>query len=251
MSNYLDFAIQTREEFKQWILRKLGWPLVQVELTDEQLDDCVNDAVEEFTRWVIQEEEFIAIPLSGYVRDEGFEMPHNVMSVFSFNDDGGVRTDGINTLFTVENAFWNATGGAWPMMSPGGWTTYHIAMQSIEMTRLMTGKGYQFEYNPRTKMLKLTPDPTTIGADVPNAWVVCGCYTIRPDEQQFGESWVKRAALAQAKITMGNIRSKYEGVQILGGGTINASIKDEGLSEWENLLEEIKAQFPAIGFYIG
>jgi hypothetical protein len=251
MSTYLDFSITTREEFKGWILRKLGWPLIQAELTDDQLDDCINDSVEEFTRWVIQEQEYIACPLSGYVQDVGFEMPGNVQGIFAFNDDGGIRTDGINTLFTVENAFWNATGGAWPMMSPGGWTSYHLAMQSIELTKRMTGGGYQFEYNPRTKMLKLNPDPTKIGCDVPAAWVVCGCYTIRPEDQQYGESWVKKMGLSQAKITMGNIRAKYEGVQILGGGTVNTSIKDEGITERDALMEEIKAEYPAIGFFVG
>ena len=251
MSSYLDFGIKTREEFKGWILRTLGYPLTQCELTDDQLEDSINDAVEEFTKWVVQEEQFIAIPLTGYVEDEGFEMPGNVAGVFSFNDDGAIRSDGINTLFTVENAFWNATGGAWPMMSPGGWTTYHIAMSSIELTKRMTGGGYQFSFNPRTKILKLNPDPVKIGSDVLKSWVVVGCYILRPEDQQYGESWVKRMALAQAKIRMGNIRSKFEGVQLLGGGSINSSIKDEGISERDALLEEIKQEYPAIGFYIG
>ena len=251
MSSYLDFSVKTRDEFKGWILRKLGAPLVQAELTDDQLDDCINDAVEEFTKWVVQEEEFIGVPLTGYVADVGFEMPQNVAGVFAFNDDGAIRSDGINTLFTVENAMWNATGGAWPMQSPGGWTTYHIAMSSLELTKRMTGGGYQFEYNPRTKLLTLDPDPAKIGNDASASWRVVGCYTLRPDDQQFGESWVKRMGLAHAKVTMGNIRSKYEGVQILGGGTINTSIKDEGITEEQALLEEIKLDYHAIGLYIG
>ena len=252
MSNYLDFAVKTREEFKDYILRKLGHPLVQVEITDEQLDDAINDAVEEFTKWVTQEEQYYAAQMSQYEENVGFRMPDNVQGIFSFNDDGGVRTDGINTLFSVENSLWNSTGGSWPMpMMPGGWVDYHLAMQSIEQVKYMTGKGYQFEYNPRTKYMTLYPDPVAMSADVENAWIVLGTYVLRPEDQQYGESFVKRLALAHAKETIGNTRAKYEGVQILGGGTINTSIKDEGISEKAELREEIKAEYPCLGFWVG
>ena len=251
MSTFLDFSIKTREEFKNYIFRKLGGPLIQVELTDEQFDDCINDAVEEYSRWVIEEQDYYSVQLSTYDEVSGVSLPDNVLGVFSFNDDGGVRTDGINTLFTVENSLWNASGGAWPFTAPGGWTTYHLAMQSIELTKMMTGKGYQFEYNPRTKNLKLFPNPVKIGAAVPEAWVVMGVYTLRPEDQQYGESWTKRMALAQAKILLGTIRSKYDGVQILGGGTIDTSIKDEGITERDALMEEIKTMYPSTGFWVG
>jgi hypothetical protein len=252
MSTFLDFSIKTREDFKNYIYRKLGGGLIQVELTDEQFEDCINDAVEEYSQWVIEEQDYYAAPLDTYDTDAGgLKLPDNVLGVFAFNDDGGVRTDGINTLFSVENSLWNASGGSWPFMGAGGWTTYHLAMQSIELTKRMTGGGYQFEYNPRTKYLKLFPDPVKLKANVPEAWIVLGVYILRNEDQMYGESWVKRMALAHAKILLGTIRSKYEGVQILGGGTIDTSIKDEGISERDALLEEIREMFPAIGFWIG
>lgn len=252
MSNYLDFAIKTREGFKQYILRKLGAPLVRVELTDDQLDDAIDDAVEIYTKYVNQEEDYYAAKLADYEENVGYKMPDNVVGIFSFDDDGGVRTDGINTLFTLQNTMYNSAGGAWPIaMEKGGWVDYHLAMQSIEQMKLMTGKGYQYEYNPRTKYITLFPDPVAISGDVENAWIVLGTYTIRPDDQQWGENWVKRCALANAKITLGNIRQKFEGVQILGGGTISTAVKDEGLSELPELLEEIKQEYPCIGFWVG
>ena len=48
MSDFLNFSIQTRTEFKNWICRQLGYPTVTPELTDEQLNDTINDALEEF-----------------------------------------------------------------------------------------------------------------------------------------------------------------------------------------------------------
>ena len=53
MSTYLNFSIQTRTDIKEWIMRRFGCPLNTVEITDAQLDDCINDSVELFTEYVI------------------------------------------------------------------------------------------------------------------------------------------------------------------------------------------------------
>ena len=251
MSTYLNFAITTREEFKNWIQRKLGYPLVTIEITDDQLDDCINDAIEEFTKWCPQEQQYYAADLSEYDSVSGIQLPSNVAGIFSFDDDGTARSDGINTLFTAENTLWNASGGTWPFAGGGGsWIDYHIAMDNIKLTKYMTGKGYQFEYNSTTQYMTLYPDPVALSATT-DSYIVLGTYVIRPEDQQYGESWVKRMGLAEAKITIGNIRSKFEGVQLLGGGTINTDIKQEGLAEKEALLQEIKDEYPAFGFWVG
>ena len=39
---------QNREEFKKYILTRLGDPVLQVNVADEQLDICINDAFQYF-----------------------------------------------------------------------------------------------------------------------------------------------------------------------------------------------------------
>ena len=41
----------TREELRKYILRQLGYPVVNVELTDEMLDDCVENSLNELSPW--------------------------------------------------------------------------------------------------------------------------------------------------------------------------------------------------------
>lgn len=50
MSDYLNFSIQTKKDFKNWIFRQLGYPFINPEIRDENLEDCINDAVEEYRR---------------------------------------------------------------------------------------------------------------------------------------------------------------------------------------------------------
>lgn len=249
MSTYLNYSIDTREEFKQWILRKLGAPLITIELTDEQLDDCINDSVETYTKYCLQDEDYYAFQLSGYTETSGFLMPSNVLNVFSLDDDYNYNnTNGINTLFSISNAMWNA--GIFPNFMGGeGWISYHLARQSVELSKRMTGGGFQFHYNPRTKYLKLYPDP--IAMDM-SGLIVVGCSLIRAETMQLGEDWVKRMALAEAKILLGTIRKKFEGVQLLGGGTIDTTIGDEGTTERDALIEKLRREEgPSFNFFMG
>ena len=48
-----------------------------------------------------------------------------------------------------------------------------------------------------------------------------------------------RLALAEAKILLGTIRKKFQGVQLLGGGTIDTEIYNEGKEERDKLIEDM------------
>lgn len=44
-------ATSTREEFKQWCLRDLGAPVINIDVTDEQIEDRIDEALEHFVRY--------------------------------------------------------------------------------------------------------------------------------------------------------------------------------------------------------
>lgn len=243
MSTYLNFSIQTREEMKQWILTELGEPLITVELHDQQLEQAINNALEEFSKWSTFEKGFYAANLSDYVQDTGLLMPSDTVAVWGLQDDM-MPAGGISTLFSIPNAMWNA--GVWPSFQGGvGWDSFHISMAAVDLCRIMTGKGFKFEYNPRTKYLTLDPDParefaagsqTSSGA----GYVVVNRWIMRPEQQQLGESWVKKYALADSKEKLGRVRTKFANVQLLGGGTVDTSVLQEGIEDKKALMEELK-----------
>lgn len=252
MSTYLDFSVQTRQGFKDWICGMLGEPLITVEVHDTQLDLAINNAVEEWSREAPMEQDYYAVDLEGYIEGEGVLLPSNVAGVFTFNDQTVFSGNGsaVNMLFSIPNMMWNA--GLIPnfaMGKGGGWITYELAMQSLKLTKRMTGGGFQFEYNPRNKMLKLTPDAA---AENVKGHIVVGCHVIRPEDEMFGEQWVKRMGLAQTKIILGQVREKFTGVQLLGGGNLNTDIKAEGIAERDQLREELLTrETGAWTFFVG
>ena len=129
----------------------------------------------------------------------------------------------------------------------GGWLGYHQAMSYLELSNRMQANEFDFEYNIRDKQLSLMGALGGVGG-----WIIVGCHTIREDTMQYGEDWVKKYALALAKCLLGRIRKKFSGVQLLGGGTIDESIGDEGIVERDALEEKLRRDEAGIyGFFLG
>lgn len=264
MSNFLDFSIQTRKEFKNWIFRQLGYPIIQPEIRDENLDDCINDALEEYTEYASQDQKFFAINLRDYIGGKGYYMPGDVAAITNVWDYG-VHNSTSNGINPFSFSFMMVNGGFVPSPFTGryarsGWFDYHLAMSWLDLTYQMTCKGFEWDYNPRTKLLILNPDPIsyfnlTPGTDQNDSegcWIVCECMCLRPDEQNYGEVWVKKMALAKAKIYIGTIRTTYTGINLVGGAQINGTeILQQGTTEQEALRTELRARFPVIGMWHG
>lgn len=63
-----------------------------------------------------------------------------------------------------------------------------------------------------------------------------------PIEELYCNEHVKKLTLAFCKIMLGQIRGKYEGITLPGGGNVAAKIGDEGQQELEKILENLKAE---------
>jgi len=250
MSTYLDYGIQTKDEFKEWILRKMGHPLITVEIADVNLDDCIADAVEYFTKYAMQDTDYIAVNLTGYVEDVGSTLPDNVTGIFVLDDmTVGLHGD-FNRLFSIPNSMLNAGMLAIPYSDTGyGWVNWELFHQNLDNIKRFLGGGFKFNYNPRTKNLKLIPDPIKEGLQ---GWLVLGVSVIREETMQYGEEWVKKYALALAKIFIGRVRSKYNATQLLGGATLDVGVLQEGITERDNLMEDLRVNEQGVfSFWVG
>lgn len=244
--------IRTRENFKDWIYRKLGWPLVSIELTDEMLDDCINDSILELSEYAYQNRKFYAFKLEDYKRDVGIELPIGVTIVTRVSSNlVGPNAVGAGKIDNYMNDLIANGAIGFPILgrpAGSGWVNYELAMSYLEFSQKMLGGDYDMSYDPRTRILQLWPDP--IRTEQKKGWIVVECQCMRPDDQQFGDNWVKRMALAQAKIVLGRVRTKFTGVSLPGGGQVNADDKQEGIDEATALRDELRARFPIANVFM-
>lgn len=58
-------------------------------------------------------------------------------------------------------------------------------------------------------------------------------------EDYYGNEYVRRLVLAEAKILLGTIRKKFSSIQLICGGQIDTTIGDEGREEKQQIMENL------------
>jgi len=262
-STNLKHKIDSYDTLAQRIRRQMGEPLVNVEIANEQIYDNIAQAMEYYTKYAGYTEEFLVFDSKIYVRGVGItvdklinqtaemyksstpglsagydydlESYRRVLDCFSFTYG---ETTGINTLFTLEQA-----------MSQQIYSSYMIGNFGFDLVTWETLKGFidtrtkvlamtpHYRFDPKNQILRIIPEPipeqTYMG--------VVGCYIERPIKDIINERWIYRYSLALSKITVGNVRGKYSGTNLFGGGSVNYSdFMSQGIQERDALEAELK-----------
>lgn len=253
-STWLNPGVTTLSQLKDWILTMLGAPLITVELEDNQLNVCIQNALEKYTKYAYFPEKYLAYNLKFYETGKGADLGHAPDGKGGFIDfkvlsvkDLAIGRDRVLGLTNSDIFFgpqaWFMGNGGYPFFGSrgnfaGSFTTYHNLHEFFELTNRMTGSNPDWFYDKSTKILTLFPEPKAAGKR--NEWILLTCQTEPQLEELYGNEYVKRLALAQAKMLLGTVRSKFQNITLLGGGTVDTAIGDRGREEWDKLIEEIQ-----------
>ena len=244
---YINQSTTSISGLQDWILKQLGHPLITVELTDDQLSTAIADATEFYTEYAEMGDNYVMLPLSGYTQDVGLSLSaYNAKTVFSLDEE---LDGGINTLFSIENQMANQGVLPYHYGMNSSYVSFELASQFVDMSKRMLSQRFDFNYNSQTQTLKLFPDPIEQNK---TGHIVMGIKTVPPMSELAGNWYVKRLALAKAKIILGLVRSKFAGVQLPGGGTVDTTVGEQGQTEWEKWTDEIvRWTGPHSAFYVG
>lgn len=244
----------TRKELIGWIRRRLGEPMVRVELHDSQIEDCIGQGKYEYIKWAVgnsTEEVVFTIALSAGI-DE-YELPSGVTEIVKVKELD-VSSQGINTLFSVQNYMYNQ-GILSFLDNVGNYSMidYHMALDFIELLDRYTPSYYNWRYDSLKNKIRLRPTPDY---DSPAGYLIVHSYMIRgTTEETFGEipeevfnslwesNWLRSYSLACAKHTLGLIRRKFANFSSIGNEGISLdgdALISEAKEEMESLEEKMK-----------
>ena len=155
---------------------------------------------------------------------------------------------GINTLFTIEQTLAQQTYFSYAMGNYGfDLISWYTLKNWLEVREKMLATRRYFTFDERTQYLVFFPPPRTPGSGS-RFYGVLDCYVERPLRDIIKEQWVYQYALALSKISIGNVRGKYSGTTMFGGGQINyGDLLSQGLSEKEKLEERLYTGAPGLG----
>ena len=225
--------LATRQAFKDYILRRLGAPVIDINVDNEQVDDRVDDALLKFRDYHFDgtEHVYLSYPVTQEdIVNKYVTLPEDIIGVtriFDINDSYNAMN-----LFNVRyqlhlNELFN--------ISSVSVTPYVVAMRHIEfLEEVFVGKK-PIRFNRHTDKLYID---MKWGDDViPGQYIVIDCYrTINPETYPdvWDDPWLKDYTTQLVKRQWGENLKKFEGMNLPGGITFN------GQKIWEEANQKIE-----------
>ena len=279
-STAFNSQIKSYNHLAQRVRRSLGEPLVDVEISSEQIYENIDIAIEYFTKFSGLEEEFlifrsdlykpgIGLPIGDLMNitpdmysptitggvsasyDEDLDSYRRVVDVFSFEQGNNT---GVNTLFTIEHTVAQQAYFGHLLGNVGyDLVTWQALKTWIDTRDKLLGLTPYLRFNPDTQILKIIPEPNTQSGST--YFGLIGCKLQKPIRYLVNQLWVYRYVLALTKISVGHVRGKYKGTNLFGGQTVNdTDMMSQGIAEKLALEDEITKDTidrDPIRFFIG
>ena len=237
--------LMTEPEIKEWILRRLGAPILKI-----ALDEChLDDAVEESLRWIASKkgvEREITIDL--FYGQVEYKMPDDCDMVLDVAFQ--VSPLDISLIFAPYNSAdekipysvfaAGATGGLYSSLVQ--------SLQYVEMAKRIIGADKNWIYYPYKKILLTLPNPQGGGKAIVEYKSTCNTIEQLPERDH---ELVKRYALAWAKKDLGMIYSKYSTMPTAQGQTTlnGAQLLADAEREMLKLEDEIYGSAMPMAFF--
>jgi hypothetical protein len=232
----------TREEFKDYCLRRLGKPVVEINVDDDQVEDRLDDALAYYRDYHYDgsEKDYVKHQLTANnVTNKYIEIPESIMSVVNVFPIGtGTST---NNMFSVRYQL--------SLNEVFDWSSQQMAPYVMTMERLSQLEqlliGMQpIRHSRHKNRLMIDTDWTRFSV---GEYVIIECYRVIDPEvypDVWKDWWLKRYATAQIKRQWGSNMSKFEGMQLPGGVMMSGlRIYQEAVEEINDLEKEMITSF--------
>jgi hypothetical protein len=248
----------SRTELKDYCLRKLGFPVIDINVDDDQLDDRIDDALQYFQQYHYggTERVWLAHKLTaGDIANKYITLCDNIIGVskvfpYTGASQSSTSSAGFN-IFDINyqlrlNDFYNLTSSSY--------TYYVIAREHLSMLDMIITGEYPYTFNKNTHKLALQIEMTK--RFNPGNYMVFECIRILdPDMYSavFNEIWVKEYTAQLFKRQWGENLKKY-GNYVLPGGLIIQGDKIwlEAQTEIEKLEDKLRDTYEEpIPFLVG
>jgi len=255
---YPDPSITTRALLQDYCLRRLGHPVIEINVDDEQISDRMDDALEFFAEYhfdgvekvFLKHEitadditnEYIAMndpasPVGGPVIGVRRVLPvpnFNAFQTGFFNEEFQLRLNDLNTFTGSSLINWS------------------MSLSNFSMV------DYLFTVNP-TVLFNRRQNKLFIETDWDNKFdagdfLIVECYRVldpTTNVEVYNDLFLKKYCTALIKRQWGENLKKFEGVQLPGGVTLNGkTIYDEAVDEIIKIEDEmnLKWELPPDGF---
>lgn len=233
----------SREEFKDFCLRRLGAPLLEINVADEQVEDCIEIALQYYHDYHYDgtQKVYLAHQVTQTdITNKYLSIPETVIGVINIFDIGDSYST--NNLFNLRYQI--ALNDLFAF-NYGPFAPYYMALQNVALAEeLFVGKQ-SLRFNRHTNRLYIDMDWNS-KVEIGEYIIVEGYQILDPETYTdvWNDMWLKRYATAQIKKQWGLNLKKFDGIAMPGGVTFNGQkIWDEAEEELTKLEDEMINSF--------
>jgi hypothetical protein len=241
----------SRDAFKAYCLRKLGAEVIEINVSDNQVEDRIDEAIKFWTDFNVDatQRQFYAYHIQAEdITNQYITLPANIIGAVSIIPPGdawnmanifNIRYQiALNDLYTLTSV----------SMAP-----YYMAFSHIQLLEQLLVGLKPIRYNRISNILYLDMDWSIYTA---GQMLVVDCYQVIDPATypaMWGDRMLMRYTAALIKEQWGNNIKKFGNMQMPGGTILNGKeIYDEAISEKKEVEEKMIAEYGAgMSFEIG
>ena len=223
----------TRENFKQYCLRNLGKPVIEINVDDTQLEDRIDEALEYYRDYHFDGTEHVYykhIATSTDIANGYITVPEDIYGVTGCFVLGG--TYSVNNLFNVRYQI--HLNDLYDLLQSSV-VPYINAMTHVNLLEEVFVGKQPVRYNRHINRVYI--DTSWTDKIPEGSYIILDAYQILDPTvytDVWSDRWLLRYGTALFKRQWGENLKKYEGMQLPGGVTFN------GQKIWEESMEEIR-----------
>jgi hypothetical protein len=233
----------TRNEFKEYCLRKLGKPVIEINVDDDQVDDRIDEALRYYWDYHFDGTEKIYYKhqvTQQNMTDKYITLPENIIGavrVFPIADPMVRSDDLFNIRYQIAlNDLYTLTSVS---MIP-----YYMVMEHLALITEMLVGQQPIRYNRHKDRLYVDMDWGKI--NVGEYLLVEAYEVIDPEEwtDVWADRWLQNYTTAKIKYQWGSNLTKFTGMQLPGGVQFNGEkILGDAQAEIEKMEAEMISSY--------
>lgn len=228
----------TRAEFKENCLRRLGKPVIEINVSEEQVDDRVDEALRYYYDYHFngaEKEYYKHVVTESDKTNRYITLPENIIGAISLFPVG--NSIGTNDLFNIRYQI--ALNDLYTLTS-SSMVPYYSAFQHIRLIEEILVGRQPIRYNRHQNRAYLDMDWEIIET---GNYIIIEAYSIvDPDTYTdvWKDRWLLRYCAALIKKQWGNNLKKFSGMTLPGGIQFNGQqIYDEAMQEITQMEQEM------------
>lgn len=233
----------TKKEFKEWCLRKLGKPVIEINVDDDQVDDRIDEALSYYWDYHFDgaEKTYLKHIITQDDIDNGYipvpEEVIGVVNIFNLSSSSAFSSG----MFSAQYQF---LLNNLHEITDYNMVNFYMSMMHLQMMEEVLTGMQPIRYNRHVNKLHI--DTKWSNLEV-GAYIVAECYnavdpTIYADVWK--DRWLQNYATAKIKYQWGSNLTKFTGMQLPGGLQFNGEqILNDARDEIQRLEDEMISSY--------